>query len=90
MSEHTIESLTQRLNDMIDFVDQARDRVDGGDLVDLGDLDGQVGTLCSDIESSDPQTAMEVAALMGKMISALEDLARALRDFQDRSGTHNE
>ncbi len=79
------EELQSRLNNMIDFVIQATDQVESGTLANLGSLDKDVSQLCSDIESAAPEVAQAVSGKMAEMVSKLEDLARALKDYQDRS-----
>lgn len=81
----TAGTLRQRLEAMIETVQEACRLTDGGTLADLGRLDEEVARLCADAERAPDGDAQEVAAAMAGMISALEDLARALKDFQDRA-----
>lgn len=81
----TAENLRKRLDAMIETVREACRRTESGTLADLGHLDEDVARLCADVERAAPDDAHAVGAAMGDMISALEDLARALKEFQDRA-----
>ncbi len=80
----TAEELQNRLDNMIEFVDQATEQVESGTLANLGTLDKDVSQLCNDVESSSPEVAQAVSNKMAEMVSKLEDLAKALNDYQDK------
>lgn len=79
----TVEELLERLNSMIEFVSQATVQVESGTLANLGDLDKDVSQLCQDVETSEPDVAKEVSGKVAEMVTSLENLAAALKGYQD-------
>jgi hypothetical protein len=80
---HTTEELESRLDNMIEFVTDATGQVETGTLANLGTLDKDVTQLCNDVEASPPEVAQSVSAKMAEMVSKLEQLAQALKEYQD-------
>ncbi len=83
---HTAQELNERIDHMIDFVNQANAQAESGTLADLSDLDKNVTQLCDDVEASSPDVAREVSDKMAEMIAALEELATALKKYQAAGG----
>ena len=87
MSE--MEDIQARMRDICDFILSSAAQVDSGEMVNLAGLDDDVASLCERALALPPEEAAQVQPLMAEMISNLERLGQALRDYQDRarSGT---
>lgn len=78
-------SLTQRLQDLIVFIDEANASMDRDAVPTLNNLDQKVAKLCMDVEQSPPVIAKQIQPLMAQMITKLDELALKLQDFQTRT-----
>lgn len=76
------DAIVTKLQDMTQFIEQAQEKLKKGDVINLSHLDGEVAQLCDETLKLPPQEAMKVQPIMAKMISRLEELGLALKDFQ--------
>lgn len=79
-----VQDISIRMQDLIHFIEDASESVRSGVMTDLQGLDEEVASLCDRTISLPPEQALEVQPLMAEMISRLEDLGRALKEFQDQ------
>ena len=82
MSGQDKESLTQRFDELLAFIDQANSTVLNGKMPDLGNVDKKVALLCKDIEGADPEIAKQTQPMMAQMITKLDELAQSLNEYQ--------
>ncbi len=79
MSEH---SLPDRIQHLIEMIDQAIAQVDGGEMIDLEGLDNEVQAVCEAAENPAPEEMEIVDERMDLMIARLEELGEALDNFE--------
>lgn len=77
------EQIETRMRDLTNFIAQAADRVRAGEMVTLTHLDDEVASLCDQSIALPPHDALQVQPVMAEMIGTLEELARALKEYQD-------
>ena len=82
------EQIETRMRDLTNFITQASDAVRAGQMVKLTHLDDEVASLCDQSVALPPQEAAQIQPVMAEMIGSLEELARALKEYQEnkRSG----
>ena len=80
-------SLTERLQELIEFIEKANHSMDEGAVPSLGNLDQTVALLCSDVEKSEPEIARQAQPLMAQMITKLDELAVKLQNLQQADQT---
>jgi len=78
----TATTIKNRLIELTNFIDDARTRLESGEVINLSHLDEEVDTLCNEAMSLPPTEAAQVQEPMSQMISKLEQLGVALKDFQ--------
>lgn len=76
------EQITNELRQLIDFIDDAHQRLDDGEVMDLSDLDDEVARLCDETLALKPEEAAQVQNTMAEMITKLEKLGVALQEYQ--------
>lgn len=76
------DQITSKLENLTHFIEDAKTKLQGGEVVHLSHLDGEVEQLCQQTLKLPPAEAMRVQPIMGNMISKLEELGLALKDFQ--------
>lgn len=79
------EDIQTRMQDICDFIASSTMEVNTGKMVNLAGLDDDVAALCERTIALPPEDAMQVQPLMADMISKLELLGEALREYQDRA-----
>ncbi len=77
------EDIITKLSELTQFIENALDRLQNEDVVDLSHLDGEVAGLCEETLTLPPEEAVKVQPVMGEMITKLERLGMALQDFQN-------
>ena len=82
----TVDEIKTRMQELIEFISQANETIQGGEMVDLMGLDDEVASLCDRTLALPPEHAVIVQPLMAEMISKLESLGETLKDFQDNIG----
>lgn len=82
--EDALQAYGEELRNLIAFVEESLGKVQGGEMPDLGDLDGKVSTLCQNIETAENEIAQQLQPLMGEMIGKLDELAQALSEYQSK------
>jgi hypothetical protein len=75
--------LRTKMEKLNDFILDAEVTVRGGKMMDLGNLDRDIGDLCIRAVSLPPLEARDLQPLMAEMIGNLERLGIALKDFRD-------
>ena len=83
------QQIAARLNELSDFIDEANAKLDDGEVVNLTHLDDEVATLCEQTLSLPPQEAAQIQPAMADMISKLEELGTALKEFQESLKSKN-
>ncbi len=78
----TAETLNNLLQQQIDIIHDAIGKMKNNEVPSLNDMDSVVASICQNIEKSDPEVAQQTETKMAEMISGLEGLAIALKDFQ--------
>ncbi|MCB1531617.1 MAG: hypothetical protein KDJ35_01995 [Alphaproteobacteria bacterium] len=79
------DALTDRLNALIQYIEDATHTLNGGQIPLVNDLDQKVAKLCMDVEQGSTETAKEIKPLMGKMIIKLDELAARLQEMKDKT-----
>lgn len=79
--------LASEFEELRDFIKKAEEETRQMKEVDLGDLDLKVSKLCDAAKSLPPEDMLLVQEPMLDMISALEDLADALKDADAQGNT---
>ncbi|HPF77827.1 MAG TPA: hypothetical protein PLF01_00925 [Alphaproteobacteria bacterium] len=74
--------IVQRLQELTSFIEDAQTKLQSGEVLSLSHLDDEVGQLCDQALNLPPQDAVKVQPVMANMISKLETLSIALKDFQ--------
>ncbi len=75
--------ITNRLQELSTFIEKARDKLQTGEVVDLAHLDDEVSQLCAATLGLKAEDAIQVQPVMADMISKLEEMGIALKDFQN-------
>ena len=81
-------SIITRLNELTEFIAEAMARLEDGEVINLSHLDEEVEALCEKSMSLPPAEAAKVQEPMSQMISKLEQLGVALKDFQNNLKNH--
>ncbi|HPD82386.1 MAG: hypothetical protein R3D88_02295 [Alphaproteobacteria bacterium] len=76
------DAIVTKLEDLTRFIEEAQDKLREGEVLNLSHLDEEVARLCEETLTLPPQDAARVQPIMGTMISKLEELGMALKDFQ--------
>lgn len=76
------DDIAQRLQELTEFIVNAQAQLKNGEVVNLSHLDDEVGQLCDETLKLKPEEAVRVQPIMADMISKLEELGLALKDFQ--------
>lgn len=76
------QSLPDRIQNLIEMIDQAISQVDAGEMIDLEDLDNEVQAVCDAAENPAPEEMEIVDERMDLMIARLEELSEALDQFE--------
>lgn len=77
------DDITQRLQELTTFIEEAHKQLKEGEVVNLSLLDDEVGELCDQTLQLKPQEAVKVQPVMADMINKLEKLGVALKDYQE-------
>lgn len=78
----TEQSLPDRIQALIDTINQAIEQVENGDLINLDDLDDEVQAVCEAAEEPPSDVVELVDEKMDQMIAALEELSQAIDEFE--------
>lgn len=76
------QSLPDRIQNLIEMIDQAISQVDAGEMIDLEDLDNEVQAVCDAAENPASEETEIVDERMDLMIARLEALSEALDEFE--------
>ncbi len=76
------DQIAGKLQELTRFIEDAQKKLHDGEVLNLSHLDNEVAQLCEETLKLPPQDAMQVQPIMGDMISKLEELSLALKDFQ--------
>lgn len=82
----TEQSLPDRIQALIDAINQAIEQVENGDLINLDDLDDEVQAVCEAAEEPESDIVELVDEKMDQMIAALEELSQAIDEFEHPEG----
>lgn len=77
-----VEQIAARLQELSSFIEDAQTKLNKGEVVNLSHLDGEVEQICEQALKLKPELALKVQPIMATMISRLEELGLALKDFQ--------
>lgn len=78
------DDIITRMHDVCVFINDAIVKVESGSIVNLAGLDDDIAALCERTVSLPPDDAAQVQPAMADMISNLDRLGTALKDYQDR------
>ena len=81
-------SIISRLSELTDFITEALARLEDGEVLNLNHLDDEVEALCEKSMALPPAEAAKIQEPMSQMISKLEELGVALKDFQSNLKDH--
>lgn len=76
------DQIVDRLTQLTTFIETANMQLAKGEVVNLSHLDSEVDDLCNQTTSLPPTDIVKVQPVMANMISKLEELGLALKDFQ--------
>lgn len=76
------DDLPQRIQNLIDRIQQAIDQVNQGDIINLDDLDNEVAAVCEAAQEPPAESVEAVDEKMDLMIARLEQLSQALDEFE--------
>jgi len=79
--------LRAQIEQLIDAIDNAKERTENNEVVDLTALEGTIEALCKQVTTLPSQEARETQPLIGELISKLDMLEIQLTDFKSRIGT---
>ncbi len=79
-----MKTLQERFNLQIAIIDKALADIAAGKIVNLGKMDDEVAALCREVESAGSETAHAMKAVLGTMITKLDELGERLTEFQAR------
>ncbi len=82
MSDSPNLSLPDRIQVVIDRIDQAISQIESGEMINLDDLDNDVAAICEEAHEPAPEETEQVDAKMDLMIEKLEELSQALDEFE--------
>ena len=74
--------LPDRIQALINTIDQAIAQVESGEMINLEALDQEVAAVCDAATSPEPEDAPLVDEKMDMMIVKLEELSQALDEFE--------
>lgn len=80
-------TIKNKLGELTGFITEATTRLEDGEVINLSHLDDEVDTICNAAMSLPPAEAAKVQEPMSLMISKLEQLGLALKDFQSHLKT---
>lgn len=80
----TADDIARRLKSSIDYVRDCETRVTRGEIMDLEGLDKNVIDICDAIAALPREEAAPLEPTMTKLIAGLEQLARAMKEQQDK------
>jgi len=81
MTQKTDDIIT-RLNALSAIIDEAQEKLQNQQVVNLSHLDAEVEQVCQKALSLPPPEAQKVQPAMAQMIEKLEILGQSLKDFQ--------
>ena len=76
------DEIMTKLQDLTHFIEDAQNKLRDGEVLNLSHLDAEVAQLCEETLTLPPQDALKIQPIMGTIISKLEELGVALKDFQ--------
>ena len=76
------DSLPDRIQAVIDRIDQAIAQIENGEMINLDDLDDEVAAICEEAYEPAPDETELVDEKMDLMIERLEELSQALDEFE--------
>ena len=82
MSSNIID-IKDRLSKTTKYVRDCRSRVNQGEIMDLQNLDKNVGSVCEDILKLPQEEGLELQVKMEHLIESLEELSDAIQELQD-------
>ena len=77
------QEISSQLKELVSFIENAHEQLSSGTVVDLSRLDDEVARICEETLQLSPEEANNVQPAMAEMISKLEALGVALKEFQD-------
>ena len=80
----SLETLEQAIQSQIDKIDEAIVKARQNELIDMGDMDDAVATICQKIMHSEDKEMNRLEGRMIEMINKLDELAVELKGYQDR------
>lgn len=81
--------IAARLQELTSFIEDARNKLSNGEIIKIAHLDGEIAQICNQTLSLPPKEAVQVQPIMANMISRLEELGLALKDFQNNLKSKN-
>lgn len=76
------DQIVTKLEELTRYIENAQVKLQEGEVINLSHLDGEVAQLCEETLQLLPEEATRVQPVMSNMISRLEELGLALKDFQ--------
>ncbi len=76
------DQIAQRLQELSSFIESAQQQLQKGEVVNLSHVDAEVAQLCDQTLKLKAEEAVQIQPVMAEMISKLEELGVALKDFQ--------
>lgn len=76
------DSLSERIQALIDTINQAIRQVQNGEIINLDDLDDEVSSVCEAAANPPLEEVEQVDEKMDLMIARLEELSQALDSFE--------
>lgn len=78
----SVEQISNRLQELVSFIENAQEQLSGGQVVNLSHLDDEVAEICEHTLQLKPEEAAQIQPVMADMITKLEELGIALQQFQ--------
>ena len=79
----TATDIAEKMRKLSEFILDAEAKVRSGKMVDITSIDGDINLICARATSLPPAQALEIQPLMAELISNLERLGIALKDFKE-------
>lgn len=79
----TATDIADKMRKLSEFILDAEASVRSGKMVDITGIDKDINMICSRATSLPAAQAMEIQPLMAELISNLERLGMALKDFKE-------
>ena len=81
-------NIAAKLTELTDYITNTIERLEKGEVVNIAHLDGAVEEVCEQAMSLPRAQTEKIQEPMALMISKLEELGRALKDFKSHLKDH--